>query len=201
MAKVMLLVASGKWHRPLPNEPLVPPGWEEVFRLIAGEALGCLPDAHCSIMLTYKPVRFEDFATNGMLEAAARFDLERCVELAMEKLANAPDDIVEIDALPQQVAAAVVLSRHKIVKALVQNDQVTFSRRLRLSPLEILRELYSWSEVVELRLTVGPAVWKTVKAAVRLQGLTPEDALTVLTGNEAKRAELLNLLKVRANTA
>jgi hypothetical protein len=63
----MLLVASGKWHRSFPNEPLIPQGWEEAFKLVVGEALGRLQGIHCSIMLVYKPVRFEGFATNGML--------------------------------------------------------------------------------------------------------------------------------------
>jgi len=36
----MLLVASGRWHGLLPNEPLAPPGWEEVFRLLAGDVEG-----------------------------------------------------------------------------------------------------------------------------------------------------------------
>jgi len=191
----MLLVASGRWHGLLPNEPLVPPGWEEVFRLLAGDVEG----EHCSVVLTYKNVDFQDFATDEMVEAASKFDLEKCVELAAAKLMDAPEDIVELDILPQQVAAACALSQHKVVKALVQGDQATVSRRLQLTPLEILRELYSRppSGTVELRLTVGPSDWKTVKAAASLQNLTPEYGLAVLRGNEEKKAELLSLLKVR----
>jgi hypothetical protein len=191
----MLLVASGRWHGLLPNEPLVPPGWEEAFRLLAGDAEG----EHCSMVLTYKNVGFQDFATDEMVEAASKFDLEKCVELAMEKFMDAPEDIVELDILPQQVAAACALSQHKAVKALVQGEQATVSRRLQLTPLEILRELYSRPQngSVELRLTVDPSGWKTVKAAASLQNLTPEDGLAVLRGNEEKKAEVLSLLKVR----
>ena len=190
-----MLVASGRWHGLLPNEPLVPPGWEEVFRLLAGDVEG----EHCSMTLTYKNVGFEDFATDEMVEAASKFDLEKCVELAAAKLMDAPEDIVELDILPQQVAAACALSQHKIVKALVQGEQATVSRRLQLTPLEILRELYSRPQngSVELRLTVGPSDWKTVKAAAYLQDLTPEDGLAVLMGDEEKKAEIVSLLKVR----
>jgi hypothetical protein len=190
----MLLVVSGRWHAP--KEPLVPPGWEDVFRLVAGEAHGRL---HCSVVLAYKSIQFEDFATREMVEAAMRFNLEKCVELAAAKLMDAPEDIVELDVLPQQVAAACALSQHKIVKALVQGEQVTVSRRLQLTPLEILRELYSRPQngTVELRLTVGPSDWKTVKAAASLQDLTPEDGLAVLMGDEERKAEIVSLLKVR----
>jgi hypothetical protein len=113
---------------------------------------------------------------------------------------DAPEDIVELDILPQQVAAACALSQHKVVKALVQGEQATVSRRLQLTPLEILRELYSRPQngSVELRLTVDPSGWKTVKAAASLQNLTPEDGLAVLRGNEEKKAEVLSLLKVRS---
>jgi len=189
----LLLAVRGRWHRPLPNEPLTPPGWEEAFSLLAGGPAA----EHCSMILSYKLVSFQDFATNEMVEAASRFDLERCVELALEKFMHAPEDVVELDALPQQVAAAAALSRHRIVKALVQGGQATVSRGLTLSPLEILRELYSWPQggTVELRLTVGPSDWKTVKAAAHVQNLTPEDGLAVLKGNGEKKAELLSLLK------
>jgi hypothetical protein len=192
----MLLVVSGRWHGPLPNEPLVPPGWEEVFRLLAGDVEG----EHCSMVLTYKNVVFQDFATNEMVEAASKFDLGKCVELTMEKFVDAPEDVVELDILPQQIAAACALSQHKIVKTLVQGDQATVSRGLQLTPLEILRELYSRPQngSVELRLTLGPSGWETVKAAAYLQNLTPEDGLAVLLGNEEKKAELLSLLKVRS---
>ena len=191
-----MLVASGRWHGPLPNEPLVPPGWEEVFRLLAGDVEG----EHCSMVLTYKNVVFQDFATNEMVEAASKFDLGKCVELTMEKFVDAPEDVVELDILPQQIAAACALSQHKIVKTLVQGDQATVSRGLQLTPLEILRELYSRPQngSVELRLTLGPSGWETVKAAAYLQNLTPEDGLAVLLGNEEKKAELLSLLKVRS---
>jgi hypothetical protein len=152
------------------------------------------------MVLTYKNVVFQDFATNEMVEAASKFDLGKCVELTMEKFVDAPEDVVELDILPQQIAAACALSQHKIVKTLVQGDQATVSRGLQLTPLEILRELYSRPQngSVELRLTLGPSGWETVKAAAYLQNLTPEDGLAVLLGNEEKKAELLSLLKVRS---
>jgi len=192
----MLLVVSGRWHKPLPNEPLVSPGWEKAFRLVAGDVEG----EHCSMVLAYKNVDFEYFATDEMVEAASKLDLEKCIELAMEKFICAPEDVVELDVLPQQIAAAAALSQHEIVEVLVQGECATFSKKLRLSPLEILNALYSRpsSGTVELRLTVGRPAWKIVKAAAHLQALTPEEGIAVLKGDEEKKAELLNLLKVKA---
>jgi hypothetical protein len=43
------------------------------------------------MVLTYKNVGFLDFATDEMVEAASKFDLEKCVELAMEKFMYAPE--------------------------------------------------------------------------------------------------------------
>ena len=192
----MLLVVSGRWHKTLPNEPPVTPGWELAFSLVAGKRV---EGEHCSMLLAYKPVRFEDFATDEMVEAASRLDIERCIELAMEKFLQAPEELVELDSFPHQVAAAAVLSTHKIVKALIRGESATFSKPLRLTPLEILRAVYSKPEggALELRLNAGPATWSMIKASASLQGFKPEDGLALLNGDEAKKAELLNLLKVK----
>jgi hypothetical protein len=197
----MLLVVSGERHRPRLNEPLVMPRWEEVFSLVTGEPLNACLSEHCLMVLTFRSVNFEDFVTEDMVEAASRFDVEKCVELAMEKFASSREEVVEFDVLPHQVAAATVLSKHELVKVVVSWDSATFSKRRRLSPLEILRTVYSkplCGASLELRLTVGTRVWSQIKAASSLQNLKPEDCLAVLRGDKEKQAELLNLLKAKA---
>jgi len=188
----LLLFIRGNWHKPLPNEPLAPQGWEPVFNLITE---GRKPEGlHCSIVLSYKDVGFEDFATDEMVEAASRFDLSKCMRLAMEKFIAAPEDVVELDALPAQVAAAAALSLHEVTLVKAEGDYATFSKPLRLKPLEVLKALYSG---VELRLMPGPENWKLLKRAanVGLERLNPEDAAAILSGDEQRKAELVNLLK------
>lgn len=191
----MLLFIRGKWHEPLPNEPLVPPGWKKAFRLLAGQLEG----VHCSMTLTYKAVTFESFVTDEMVEAASKFDLSKTFKLAMETFLSAPDMVLDLDYLPHQVAASAVLSQHELVKAHVKGETAEFTRPTRLQPLKILRAVYARPRkgYVELRSMVSAEVWETLESVTSLQTLTPEDGLEILRGNPEKTREVANLLKVK----
>lgn len=190
-----MLFIRGKWHEPLPNEPLVPPGWKKAFRLLAGRREG----VHCSMTLTYKATTFESFITDEMVEVASKFDLSKTFKLAMETLLSAPDKILDFDYFPHQVAASAVLSQHELVKAYVKGETAEFTRPTCLQPLEILKAVYARPRkgYVELRSMVSAEVWETLESVTSLQTLTPEDGLEILRGNQEKTREVANLLKVK----
>jgi hypothetical protein len=195
---LVLLALRGNWHKPLPNEPLIPPGWEDVFKAVAG--VNPIAGKHCSIIVNCKQVKFEDVATDEVVEAASTFDVSKCVELIMKKLMFLPEHALELDSLPQQVAVAVVLSRYEAVKALVVGEETTQSGRLRLPPLELLRTVYFTPQrgTLELRFTVDMGVWRLLNTAATFHDLKPEDGLAILQGDREKQAELEAFLKAWA---
>ncbi|MEM2189433.1 MAG: hypothetical protein QXG35_08920 [Nitrososphaerota archaeon] len=193
----MLLYVRGRWHRPLPNEPLIPPGWKGVFRLVAGSTPN---DEHCSMILLYKHADFESFAVNEVVEAASKLNVSKAVKLAVQTLLSAPDVVLELDNLPSQVVAASALSQHEVVRAHVKGGSVELSALDRLSPLEILRAVYARPRegFFELRSMISGETWEALRAAANLQGLTPKDAMAILRGDREKLMEVVNLLKTRA---
>ncbi|MEM2188173.1 MAG: hypothetical protein QXG35_02460 [Nitrososphaerota archaeon] len=192
----MLLFAYGRWHKPAPNEPLIPSGWERHFEIIAG---GRAPlGMHCSMVLVYKNLDFERIATGEVVEAISISNYARAVQQAMQVFQKAPEETIELDALPLQIAASAVLSRYEIVKVELGLDSATFSSPKKLTPINILRALYEMGENGQLRVIINPGDWEAIRRiSLHKIPIKPENGLAILEGDEGVVTELLSFLKVQ----
>ena len=193
----LLLEVSGRWRRIRRNETPVTPGWEGLFSEVAsfrdvGEGM------FCNFRLSYKRLDFEMFS-KGVVEAASRFDFEGLIEEVMGVVEDLPVHVVELGVFMQQVAAAAVLSEHKVVKAVLKGEEATLTKPRFLTPREIFRAVYEPPQSGEtrlLRLAVGSDVWSLIEKTTLLGtgDLTPREGRMLLNGDREKLLELKTYL-------
>jgi len=110
-----------------------------------------------------------------------------------------PVHVVELGVFMQQVAAAAVLSEHKVVKAVLKGEEATLTKPRFLTPREIFRAVYEPPQSGEtrlLRLAVGSDVWSLIEKTTLLGtgDLTPREGRMLLNGDREKLLELKTYL-------
>ncbi|MCW4008784.1 MAG: hypothetical protein NWF09_08890 [Candidatus Bathyarchaeota archaeon] len=172
-------------------------GWEQLQEKL----FGMKRNGRCILYLTYMLLNLEDVSRDQvLLTKVSEKNYADALRLASAHIMNAPKETIELNFIPQQVAAASLLSQHPPIKVVKEGFPIPPSI-FQNNVLNILALLYRGAFPMQSYIfyCVDRQVWEHIRRSIYItqDKLPPRECLEILNGNKDKKDELTYFLKMK----